>query len=439
MEYKIKTLSCTVSFLKIMNDLKRFYVLKCKLITEISLISGKKLEEKTPEKNLVLSENVGNSTNSSIPPEKACENGESEFRNSFYEIDQCIFMKDSSSDDDNDDDVNPENDRCDYANQLSLDEQVSQKEILRLIIEQNVKKTASPQPSDLSGTPLSCQTQSNDSLPSSSGITKEKSVSNLSVEDVPMIVERSEHDISYADSDTAKDHQETQTTSKIPQTAECNVDNKVLVTLQSSNISNSDIKSLTTLTPLSANLSSPYQQNGSSKSVTTRQFEKTFTENETSTYAKSMLKLDEMINSVTGVGSSMGQLNPSKIVNAPDETESLELLSSSDSDDDMVEVTGSANVESPYFGETKTQMEIVIDPSQIGKDDIFFDVFSTMNQKVVEDEEDDKVVVESQKNKLPEEEEMKKSTIVQKDDGRYKKLAEIFQKVVSSNVTFRFL
>lgn len=398
------------------------------------MISGKKLEENTPEKNIVRTEIGDNSTNSSIPPEKTCEIGESEFRNSFYEIDQCIFMKDSSSDDD---DVNPENDGCDYANQLSLDEQMSQKEILRLITEQNVKKTASSQPSDLSGTPLSYQTQSNDSLPSSSGIIKEKSVSNLFVEDVPIIVERSEYDISY-DSDTPKGYQETQTTSKIPQAAECSVD-KVLVTLQSSNILKSDIKSLTTLTPLSTNRSSPHRQNDNPKSVTTCQFEKTFIENETSTYAKSMLKLDEMINSVTGVGSSVGQVDLSKIVNAPDDTESLELFSSSDSDDDMVEVTGSANVESPYFGETKTQMEIVIDPSHIGKDDIFFDVFSTMHQKVIEHEEDDKVVMEEQKNKLPEEDEMKKSTIVQKDDGRYKKLAEIFQKVVSFKVSFLLL
>lgn len=411
------------------------------------MIPGDKSEKNKAKETAPVIDEGSSTTTIATSPKKPRDIDESEFRNSLYEIDQCIFIKDSSSDDD-DVSVVPENDASDLASQLSREEKISQEEILRLIKEQNARRNrASPPPSAapsaLPEEPHTSRTGLTDRRPSSSRVQNEKPFSNLSdVEDDPEILGES-------DSDVVEDSQEMLKASQTRKPQQLNTDNievqRPSELLEKAGVLEPD------LTPPDSGRASPdvIQDSGISDSAAdelvesplllddSQQLDKTCQSEEliadanASGYTKSMSMLDKMISSVTGGSNSVELAGCSKAtVDAEADTRSVELFSDSESDDDMIEVTEAGNEESPYFEELKSQnLEIVIDPNRVCQDDLFSDVFQPVKEETSEVKENSEIKVRS--NVTPKADETKKSAVVEKEDKRFKKLAEIFQKVVT--------
>lgn len=316
---------------------------------------------------------------------------ESEFRKNLYSIDQCMFADDSSSDDDVR--IIKDNLETDLVSTLSSKENISQEEILKLIQEQNL---------------------TNENIKFNKSETKEKQ------DTIDENIEKNSH---------------------ITEGSETFSEIKMSPLITSFESRYDDVQVIVHSPESSKNIDSCLENS----------------------YKKSLSKLDRMINSVTsGKSNLIGSPCCSKSLLEDNNAHSTDIISESDSDD-FVEVTD-VEEKSKYFGNTKdTTLEISIDPNHIEGDDMFADVFQpSEKEKSIESQKTTVNVVEFEKQKI--EDELKKQkdhiectenvninlveatkgygsdnvekkenkdVVTTKNKEKIKKLADIFQSVVS--------
>lgn len=231
---------------------------------------------------------------------------ESEFRENVYAIDQCVFVISSSSDEEleNNEDVGQ-----DYAKKLSMEERMSQEEILRLIKQQNsAAKKEYPRV-----------------VPSTSSMVERPYSDHSDVEDDPDPV-------------------------AVPSTSGWTSSNR---------LSPKTSPSVASVAPSIA-----------------------FTE-ENENFEKSMTKLDQMINAVRGKESDKPTLLRLE-TEANVETASIKSLSESDSESGFIEVTEETPKSQYFHESKSQTIEISIDPSKIEDDlfaDVFEPISAEECQK----------------------------------------------------------
>ncbi len=110
--------------------------------------SGKKSESKQAEipESESESQSVPEKTTTPETTAKSLEIDETQFRKNVHDIDQCMFAVDSSSEEEEEIIEIFDSKEAEYANQLSLEENMSQEEILRLIKQQNAAARRSEPP-----------------------------------------------------------------------------------------------------------------------------------------------------------------------------------------------------------------------------------------------------------------------------------------------------